>query len=278
MPTIRNLSAGEVVPQMGFAITQNENAGWDATRDYYMTKDTWEGANAQARFAVGNDIAIADPTVSSSFNFLKVKSKVASYEDSGTIRLSVSYSGSGASQFGGEDGGLLTLDAVPTYRLEGSLRELPFSDHPKWQALEETKRVYLGGLMNGTYETDEFGLGCYFRIGGERYNVKDTSGNNVEFVDDEQTFAKRIGEGQTSYQAPSLTWTEYTQGESGMTPAQIGKLGEISSPRGNPPTVEGYDWMLSGASQEQRGQLYQTTIEWVLSRAGGHDAFLYTSS
>ena len=63
-----------------------------------------------------------------------------------------------------------------------------------------------------------------------------------------------------------------------MTPAQIGKLGEISSPRGNPPTVEGYDWMLSGASQEQRGQLYQTTIEWVLSRAGGHDAFLYTSS
>jgi hypothetical protein len=61
-----------------------------------------------------------------------------------------------------------------------------------------------------------------------------------------------------------------------MTAAQLNKLGRISTPRGGPPTPTGSrNWMLTGASQEQRGDLYQTQLEWSLSEREGHDSFLY---
>jgi hypothetical protein len=35
--------------------------------------------------------------------------------------------------------------------------------------------------------------------------------------------------------------------------------------------------MLTGAFQEQRGELYTTDLEWTLSEKGGHDEFLYVA-
>jgi len=280
MPTVKNLSAGEVIPQMGFSPSQNQNGGWEATRDYYMLASTWEGATVQNRFARGTSITTADPSISSVYSFLKVESKVASYEDSGTIRLSVRYTGSASSQFGGDGGGDLTLEALPIYRMDGRLRELSVSDHPKYRALDDRQQWLLGGLLDGKWETNELGLFAYGRReDGTPYIMRDADGGNLEFsLGDSSEFAKKISRGEVTYQAPSLVWTEITQGEIGMTAAQLSKLGEISTPRGNPPTVPGYNWMLTGASQEQRGELYQTTLEWTLSTPDGWDNFLYSGT
>jgi len=279
MPTVFNLLAGDVVPQMGFSPTQNQNGGWQASRDYYMLASTWEGATVQNRFSRGTPITTADPSVSSVYGFLTIESKVASYEDSGTVRLTVNYTGSASAQFGGDGGGDLTLEALPVYRMEGRLRELPFSQHPKWKVLPDSQKYALGLLVDGHVirdSQDTSYVGIIVDEDGLFLRTSDVNDNDIQLTGDALEFADRIGEGQSTWEAPTLTWTETTQGNQGLTPPQIGKLGEISTPRGNPPTIPGYNWMLTGASQEQKGELYQTTLEWTLSPPDGHDAFLYT--
>ena len=279
MPTVKNLSAGEVVPQMGFAPSQNQNGGWEATRDYYMLASTWEGAAVQNRFSRGTSITTADPSISSVYSFLTVESKIANYEDSGTVRLSVRYTGSASSQFGGEGGGDLTLEALPIYRMEGRLRELPFSLHPKWQPLSDDHKYALGLLIGGHVvrdDSDNAKIGIWVDDTTFLNTISASTGQPIVLSGDALEFADRIGEGRITFEAPTLTWTEVTQGDIGLTAPQLGKLGEISTPRGNPPTIPGYNWMLTGASQEQRGELYQTTLEWTLSPPDGHDSSLYT--
>ena len=282
MSTVRNLSAGDVVPQMGFAPTQNQNGGWSATRSYYMLAETWEGAATQTRFARGTAISTADPSVDSVYSFLAVESKTASYEDCGTIILTVNYTGSASAQFGGEDQGDLSLEAQPTYRLEGRLRELSLAEHPKFKALPDDQRRNLNLALDGTYKISRDGLellvpssndGKFIPVIGLEFGQPLTID-----AGDAQEFALLINDGQITYEAPSLVWIETTQGQTGMTPQQLGKLGEISTPRGNPPTVPGYNWMLTSASQQQSGMLYQTTLEWTLSTPSGYNQFLYTST
>ena len=264
---------------MGFAPTQNQNGGWSATRSYYMLAETWEGAATQTRFARGTAISTADPSVDSVYSFLAVESKTASYEDCGTIILTVNYTGSASAQFGGEGGGDLTLDALPIYRMEGRLRELPFSLHPKWQSLSDDHKYALGLLIGGHVVRDPSNnakIGIFVDNTEFLNTISASTGEDIVLSGDALEFAERVGEGQITFESPTLTWTETTQGNIGLTAPQIGKLGEISTPRGNPPTIPGYDWMLTGASQQQRGELYNTTLEWTLSPPDGHDSFLYT--
>jgi hypothetical protein len=62
-----------------------------------------------------------------------------------------------------------------------------------------------------------------------------------------------------------------------FTASQLNLLSKVATPRGNPPNVSGdRNWLLTSASQEQRGELYQTTIEWTLSEREGWDSFLYS--
>ncbi len=93
---------------------------------------------------------------------------------------------------------------------------------------------------------------------------------------DAKAFAARIQQGQTTYQKSVYTWQESTEGEDQLIAAQLNKLGLIATPRGTPPTPTGTrDWMLTGVSQSQTGELYRTNLEWTLSEEGGHDDFLY---
>lgn len=276
MATHFNLASGDVIPQPDFAVTRNENGGFEASRSYYMLKSTWDTTTLKNRFAVGAAITDADATIDDYYSFLSIRSITPQVEPGQHIKLVVNYTGHISGQFGGEGGGDLSLEALPTYRMEGRLRDLPFSNHPKWVALDDTQKFGLGGLIDGKFETTESGLFLYVRSGDDLLVVKNSLGEAIEFTGDGVEFAKRIAQGETTYQAPTLTWTERTQGNIGLNSAQIGKLGEISTPRGSPPTISGYDWMLTSASQEQQGLLYQTTLEWTLSPPDGWDEFVYT--
>lgn len=280
MPTLHGINSGVIYPQPGFTVTQDQNGTWTASRDYSMRTETWNQAPIRNLFARGTFIYLLDNTLPDFWNFLTVTDKNIVHEEGGIITISVSFNGSLGAQFG-DDG--LSEESLPTYRLEGRLMELPLSEHPKWNALSEVEQVALGKLMSGDYAwgpdpfTDPAGTTNATYIPGgvadaESYFLSPDPISTANAIE----FAKLISKGKTTYTTPTVTYTETTTGDDPIPAAQLNKLGKISTPRGNPPTVTGdYNWMLTGASQEQRGEVYQTSFEWTLSGASGWDDFLY---
>lgn len=274
MPTLHGINSGVIYPQPGFTVTQDQNGTWTATRDYSMRADTWNQASIRNLFARGTFIYLIDSTLPDFWNFLTVTDKNIVHEEGGIITISVSFNGSLGFQF---DNDGLSEDVLPTYRLEGRLMELPLSEHPKWKALSADEQYSLGNYLEGRVlygKPDEVATekkifwpdlkNVYFD------SEQITSANGIKF-------RNLITDGVKTFMMPTVTYTETTTGESPVTKEQLAKLGKISNPRGTPPTLptDDYNWMLTGASQEQRGTIYQTTFEWTMSGAIGWNADLY---
>lgn len=273
-----NLSLGDIYEQPDFSVSQNQNGGWEGSRSYCMLRDTWNQSATKNRFARRVSITTADSTVDSFYSFLTVRSASPTEEDGEHVRLVVHYSGAPSSQYGGEGGGDLSLQALPTYRLTGQLRDLPFSKHWKWKALDESQRYALGLLMTGDAIRDpEDNTKIGFWNDETFFHVITPDGGAIVLEGDALKFAKRIGEGESTFESPTFTWEETTQGDAGLNNNQLNKLGKVSTPRGNPPSVSSTDrdWKLETADQHQRGELITTRLLWKLSEQGGHDEFLY---
>ena len=90
-------------------------------------------------------------------------------------------------------------------------------------------------------------------------------------------FARLIAQGETTWDSSVIVWTESTEGTTPISSAILALHMKIDpSPRGNPPdSGDGSDWMLTGVSQSQTGELFRTRIEWTQSQRGGHNSFLY---
>jgi hypothetical protein len=271
MATQIGLTTGEVIPLGEFTATQDQQGGWTAVREYYMLASTFSSTTVANQFRPGIFAIVADSTIPAIFSFLVVESRSVKYGEAGTCMVTVNYAGAAGAQYGE---GNLSEGIEPTYRLEGRLQELELSRHPKWQALSEDNQYSLGNLLSDRV--------VYGIPEGETEKKIFWPQGNL-FFDDEQVssadgvkFRDLIVAGVKTYFVPTITWTETTQGNEGMTSAQLHELGNISTPRGDPPDPSGSrNWMLTGASQEQRGELYQTTIEWSLSEREGWDNFLY---
>jgi hypothetical protein len=276
MATQIGLSTGEIIPLGQFSASQDQQGGWTATRQYYMLAATFASTTVANQFAPGSPAIVADSTIPAIFSFLVVESRSVQYGEAGTCTVTVNYTGAAGAQY---DEGSLSTGIESTYRLECRLIEVPLSEHPKWKALGEQEQSSLGLLLGDRIEwlKDPFDAG--YALWWPR-----TSDQQAQLPSGEQltsadaiAFADLIGASIKTYFVPTITWTETTQGNEGMTAAQLNLLGKISTPRGGPPNASGgRDWMLTSASQEQRGELYQTTIEWTLSEREGWDAFLYS--
>ncbi len=275
MATQIGLTTGEVIPLGQFTATQDQQGGWTATRQYYMLASTFASSTVASQFARGSSAIVADNTIPAIFDFLVVESRSVQYGEAGTCTVTVNYAGAAGPQYGDDDD-TLAEQALPTYRLEGRLQELELSQHPKWQDLSEDEQYSLGNLLAdrvvyGIPEGESSEKRIYWpEPPNLSYDAEQiTSADGILFRD-------LIVSGVKTYVVPTITWTETTEGPTGMTAAQLNKLGKISTPRGGPPTPSGTrNWMLTGASQEQRGTLYQTTIEWTLSERDGFSNFLY---
>jgi hypothetical protein len=277
MITHYNIQIGEIYPQPGFNPKQDQNNTWTASRDYAMLRATWEQGQTRTKFAIGNIITNLDSEVSNGWSFLTITEKELVHEEAEHIVIRVTFNGS---QPIGFDGTTTQDGNPPTYRLEGRLAELSLSQHPKWKALSDDEQLALGKLLRGEYRwgPDPFAdpypgsNGTYvFRQETLVFISPDPIQSN-----DAKLFAEYIASGKTTYVVPSVVYIETQTGPDDMTPAQLNLLGKISNPRGNPPTPSGNrNWMLTGASQEQRGKIYQTQFEWTLSEREGWDEFLY---
>jgi hypothetical protein len=268
MPTLYGLYGNQVIPQP-LSYSKNEQGGVNASQSYYVRTQ----AVNEGYFKKGKSIVDIDPDANYKFAFLTVTSWDIADEEGEVSLVRVNYTGSASATYGESS---LSPDALPVYRLSGTLVDAPLAEHPKWKALTAADKIRLGYLMDGTYKlnsSNKLGVvgedGAFNQFGAENQLA---SGNA-------EKFAELIASGVMTYVRPSLTWSETAQGNDPLTQAQINKLGKVSNPRGDPPEpTGGRDWMLTSASQEQSGDLYQTSLEWQLSDEDGHDYFLYNPS
>jgi hypothetical protein len=271
--TLKGFSFSDVKPQPGFTATRQENGGYIGRHSFAISRAAWESGAAN-QFSKGQPITSFDDSLPFSWNFLKIVETEIVSEEGDIVMISVTLSGAQGASYNEEDEA-----PDPTYRLSGQLQDAPLSMHPKWAALEDIEKAGLALLIRGQAEYDlpTFKVGSY-SVEDSTFNaIKDSSGTEILMdSEDAKEFALRIARGETTYSRPVITWTESAQGTDGLTNAQLNKLGNVSTPRGDPPEASGTrDWMLTSAFQEQRGDLFTTDLEWTLSEKGGHDAFLY---
>jgi len=277
MSTIFGLGFSDVDPQPGFTATQDETGGWVGNHKFAIRRTAWANASIRGQFIKGVSITALDSGLASYWSFLKVVTRTVDSEEGDFTMVSVTLSGAEGVTFG-EDGGLAD-DTEPTYRLSGQLQDAPLSLHPKWAALSDIEKAGLSLLIRGQAEYDlpTFKVGQYSAEDSVFYAIKDSSGAEIVMTAaNAKAFALRIARGETTYLRPVITWTESTQGQTGLTNTQLNALGNITTPRGSPPEAAGTrDWMFTNAFQETRGELVTTDLEWTLSEKGGHDSFLY---
>jgi hypothetical protein len=277
MSTLHGIVNNQIYAQPGFSASRDDKGGWRGSAEFVVTAATWSQSYWRAQFSNGTSITTLDPTLDPFFSFLTVESQTVTRNEGGLVTVVVELTGSSEAQYNEGD---LSEGSLPTYRLEGRISEMPIAEHPKWKNLTSDEKWALGNFISGDFvaASDFSSVGTHeeydYRL--TYYPAIDNNGSPITFSADAVEFIKIIAGGDTSYMVPTITYTESTQGSDPMTAAQLNKLGKISTPRGNAPAVSGdRDWMLTSASQEQRGELYQTTIEWTLSEREGWDTFLY---
>lgn len=279
-----------MILQPGYTVTRNEQGGFAGSATYYIASSL---AKAKVdSLPPGLLVSSFDSgQIGIDYPFLGVSSVSIGFEEAGITAINITFAGAFGPQYedeeltgsGGGGGGGAPPESspeipVPSYRIEARIAEVPISDHPKFRALDETAKFVLGKLIIGDFMMegpDGPYVGFYDEI-NDNWRYYKSGSSWYELTGDTLEFAKRITRGEVSYRGASISYIESTQGTSPMTPAQLNRLGKKSTPRGNPPTVVGRDWMLVSASQDQRGVLYQTNIEWELSpNDDGFDPFLY---
>lgn len=278
--TILGFQENEVKAQPALDLIRSENGAW--TAKHLLTFKASDFAAIFPLLKKGTLLSSLDPTIPEPFDgFLIIDTISIARVEGDLYEVSINAFGSGISQFEGEEGDLNT-EAIPTYTLQGNINDSPLTEHRKFKKLPEDQQLtwyYQKYLDN--YRSDEEGmydtLQAWFDQRGY-FRVKNVAPENIvngvsETVSDFQ-FAETT---DPTFKKCVYTWTEETEGVLELTPAQLNKLGKISTPRGNPPTPnEDRNWMLTSVSQTQSGTVYKTTLEWTLSDVGKHDEFLYS--
>ncbi len=271
MPTTYGLGATEIVAEPGFTATRDDNGGWSGTHRFTVKRELWATPSGRAQFAKNRSIILLDSSLPSFYSFLVINDFTATNEECDWVNVAVNLSGSASATYPGGDA---PEPEAPTYHLDGSLEEAPFSEHEKWKDLTDEQKSFLGDLLNGVIVWDiDSQTG---QIPAEDGGMLKSDRRSPQITDDAAEFANRIAQGRSTYKRPAFTWTEHASGNTKLSSAQINSLGRISTPRGSPPEPNGgRDWMLTSATQSERASVYSTSVTWTLSEKGGHDEFLY---
>jgi hypothetical protein len=150
----------------------------------------------------------------------------------------------------------------PEYELVGSLDEEPIESHPKFVSDIAGKP---SAALNGAIFVDP---------NTEVITEDDSIGVFREFKSTLAGEPNRKG-GVSAYKVPTVEWIETRV--TTIQPTDLVNLGDIETPRGNPPnlTASGRSWLLWSHSYRKRGGVFEERTVWKLSGKNGWDTDIY---
>ncbi len=149
--------------------------------------------------------------------------------------------------------------ASMVYTMGLSLSEEPILLHHRYKDLSDEEKKALQAIIAGKDKDGE-----------ETYESKITSdlGRNA---------LSKIQRGQVSFYSPKVNWKASVTRNSGVTAADLNKIGKITAPFGPCPALANdRNWLFNGVNQTQEGKSFRLEWDWLASDVGGWDPDFYT--
>ena len=271
MAILHGISTSEIYPQPGFTVTFDDKSGYTARGTYAIRKEALDVPSVVAKLNTGVSlIELDDDPRKARWAFLTVSGGGVSYEVGDLVFFPLTFTGSPTNQYNFVDG---TPPSIPRYSLDIQSGDTPLSQHPKWEALSDEFKRVLGFLMAGFYVYDLENNKVLLPT--DDTTVASLQEEDVTLEGDAIEFAGLIQRGELTYQAPTITWTETTNGADSLGGAQLENVARIDNPHGPAPDIGGRNWMLQGGNEEQSGNLRETRLTWLLSGREKFSTFLY---
>jgi len=270
--TYHDIPEGEFVPQSDFRTQESPNGGVTATQSYILRASSLEALVDQGTWAKGKPLSQLDDTVGLQGDRLYLDRTTTSRLPGGLMRVNAFFGGfSTTSSYGFDEG----RQVVPTYSLQTNLTELSIMRLPQVKNLATSDKTLIQACIDRNLEWNN-----------------NTSTVQVVWLDADETIQRRNNtdqpsatagvyceyatKGETTYNAPHISWEKTWDDEVGIVADDITKLGKVDdNPDGNPPTLPGErNWMLSEASSVNTAKLFRNRKSWLASEPGGWEGFL----
>jgi len=283
-----------IIPQPDFEATEEENGKWKATQSFWVKKGDFNNLGTRVYFNRGRKPSDLDPDNDSYFDFLKVATTTVGTEVGGYSVIRVEFQGYIAPIGSPPD----NEKSYMTTSYRGSLKTVPITESPKFADLSTVEKFMIGLLMTGDFVLNFDGQTLSqwvvasdqtLPVGEQESMVNiplentDDPGTPYELQStNAQELAALIAKGRRDVEVGTYEYVVRWSDDTGITAADVDKLGLIATPLGNPvkPSSGTRDWKLATINQEQEGTdepSYTIELVYQLSDKGGWDTTLYTA-
>ena len=270
---VYGLSVGDFIVQNDFSASRSDKGGWTATQSFLAIKGSLNETAFRNKFADGTKLTELDPNADDYFARLRLESADIQDAEGPYQVIAVNFAGYAGSEENPEE----AQPIIPVYSLKGGIRSRSTAEHPDVVALTEVQRGLVKDTITDEYVWDFTDSKLKMRNGDQSNDfISVMKPTEIQPAGDAVTFCQLASQGIISYDSPTFFWRKTWQSEVGLLAADLNDLGKVSVPDGDPPEPGGTrDWRLVDASQENRGALFDNSLEWELSERGGWDSNLY---
>ena len=235
-----NIQQGVLYPQPDYSLSIDKEGKWTGTYTYLCH-----------RLSI-TQLLPRPGTAHPECSFIGVDSATAKVIEGDLAEITCNYAGTEARTPEQEKNSMV-------FSMGESLSEEPILTAFRYKDLPDAEKEALQAIMAGKDKD-----------GSTTYKSKVTSDRGKECL-------AKITRGQVSYYSPKVTWKASVTRNSGVTAADLNKVGKISSPFGPCPSLaDNRNWLFNGVNQSQEGKAFRIEWEWLASDPGGWDPDFYT--
>ena len=267
---IFGINAGDIKPMPDFSARATENNTWEARQSFRILTSDWDVDNVRTRFEIGSTLVSLWPDCPIWFQNLRVIKPTPRILPGGMMEVSCRFTGGWFSTFNFDN--TAVVQGVTTYAMEASLAEYSIMEHEDVASFSVSDKDAIQGLIDGkyTWNTDTGKLAYQYASEPVDFSASKQPGTAAK------NWCLKVVEGKATFLRPSFIWRSTQEGTTGLTDSDVSSLGKIVTPPGSPPKPSAnHQWISSGATQEQQGEVYRITLEWTLSGPNGWDSLFY---
>lgn len=263
---------GQLIPGPDFEAGPDGSGKYTGSQTFTCRKFDFSTVAIQSKIARGTPAPVPYPNLGAEWNFLYVATARHEHQPGGITKIFVQYEGAATS--GPE---IQEDDRSIAYSLNASLTETDMMKHPKYAGITFTEKNAIAALLKGSGRQAGWGSDTAIIVIDNYSGEQIGTINSTEGLD---LYHKVITNGQLTYLAPTVEWTQ-TKTNLGLISAEdLSDLGYVATPAGDYPVFTGRNWMMSGVSQEQtftKAEEVKTWAKtWTLSAPGEvWNPFLY---